>query len=134
MWDDANKATRTWKALVGTSVSNFKYTICPAVWLRNGAGISRVGAKYLARNFRASRIVEILGTICKRASLAEEFIDPPPFQLPTISSAAPESVVSSSAALPGRCRTLPASPRLSFATSNRPEQFVFAYEIGRAHV
>src|SRR5260370_20995399 len=50
-----------------------------------------------------------------------------PDQLPAISSTAPESVVSSSAALPGSRTTIRASARLSFATSNRPEQSVFTY-------
>src|SRR6266436_6361721 len=48
-------------------------------------------------------------------------------QPPTISSTAPKFVVSSSGALPGRWRTKRANARLSFATSNRPEQSVFTY-------
>src|SRR6267142_2747893 len=51
-----------------------------AAALKWGAATSRVGAKYFARNFCASRIVDMRGTISNPASPAE-FIRPPPWSV-----------------------------------------------------
>src|SRR6266403_2245679 len=52
-----------------------------AAALKWGAAASRVGAKYFARNFCASRIVDMRGTISNPASPADEFIRPPPWSV-----------------------------------------------------